>query len=131
VAVAQGLDRRVQRAAVALAASDRHLAHAVEDRAEAADVPELGLGQGADLAVLARGDPDHHRVHLAVVVSGQKHRAGAGQVVEALDAHPPPPGSYRHADGHRDAVGAGEALGLGGSAHERRRSQPSGWVVKP
>src|SRR4029453_8650134 len=44
-AVAQGLDRRVQRAAVALAASDRPLANAVEDRAEAADVPELGLGQ--------------------------------------------------------------------------------------
>ena len=75
----QRLDRPRQRLLVALAALDRDLAHAVEDRGQAAHLPEVRFGQGADLAALAGGDPDHDRVPVAVVVAEDQQRAALGE----------------------------------------------------
>ena len=119
-AVAQRLDRPVEGAAVALAALDRDLAHAVEDRAEALDVPERGLRQRADLTPASSGDADGDRVHVRVVVTGEQHRARARQHLEAFDLHPPPPLRPGRQGAHREAVGAGEGFRLGRDASQPR-----------
>jgi hypothetical protein len=102
----QRLDRPRQRLLIPLAPFDRDLAHAVEDRTEAADLPEIGFRQRPDLPPLQRRDTDHHRVPVAVVVADDQQRPTLGQSLQTLDLQPAPPGDGL-VDVHRQAVGAG------------------------